>query len=75
MRTTVQIDDDVFNAAKELARIQTKPLGRVISELARKGLRPTPQVASSNGFPVFVVATDLPLIGEETVRTALEDDV
>ncbi len=74
MRTTVQIDDDVFSTAKELARIQGKPMGRVISELARKGLRPTPQLGSSNGFPVFVVEGDLPLIGEETVRRALEDD-
>jgi hypothetical protein len=73
MRTTVQIED-LFNAARELARIQTKPMGRVISELARKGLQPTPQVGSSNGFPVFVVASALPLIGDETVRTALEDD-
>jgi|APLow6443716910_1056828.scaffolds.fasta_scaffold79743_3 hypothetical protein len=74
MRTTVQIDDDVFGAAKELARLQAKPMGRVISELARKGLRPSPQVGSNNGFPVFAVPSDLPLIGEETVRRALEDD-
>jgi hypothetical protein len=73
MRTTVQIEDDVLSAAKELARLEGRSLGRVISELARKGLRPSPQLGSSNGFPVFAVAGDLPLIGEETVRTALED--
>lgn len=74
MRTTVRIDDDVFSAAKELARIQAKPMGRVISELARKGLRPTRQVGSNNGFPVFAVVNDAPMIGEETVRRALDDD-
>jgi hypothetical protein len=74
VRTTVQIDDDVFSAAKELGRLQAKPMGRVISELARKGLRPLPQVGSNSGFPVFSVPSDLPLIGEETVCRALEND-
>jgi 2-phospho-L-lactate guanylyltransferase (CobY/MobA/RfbA family) len=73
MRTTVQIEDDVLSAARELARLQGKSMGRVISELARKGLRPAAQADAKDGFPVFAVAGDLPLIGEETVRNALED--
>ena len=36
MRTTLDIADDVLLAAKELARRQKKPLGEVISELARQ---------------------------------------
>lgn len=36
MRTTLDIADDVLFAAKELARREKKPLGQVISELARK---------------------------------------
>lgn len=36
MRTTLDISDDVLLAAKELARRRKKPLGQVISELARK---------------------------------------
>lgn len=36
MRTTLDIADDVLLAAKELARRQKKPLGQVISELARQ---------------------------------------
>ena len=38
MRTTVDIDDDVLLAAKELARCEKKSAGAVLSELARKGL-------------------------------------
>jgi hypothetical protein len=38
MRTTLDIDDDVLQAAKELARAQNKTAGQVLSELARKGL-------------------------------------
>jgi hypothetical protein len=38
MRTTLDIDDDVLLAAKELARRERKTAGRVLSELARCGL-------------------------------------
>jgi hypothetical protein len=36
MRTTLDIADDVLLASKELARREKKPLGQVVSELARK---------------------------------------
>lgn len=39
MRTTLDIDEDVLLAAKELARRQRSSAGVVISELARLGLR------------------------------------
>ena len=45
MRTMLDIADDVLFAAKELARREKKPLGQVISELARKSFQlgqPTP---------------------------------
>jgi hypothetical protein len=38
MRTTLDIDDDILQAAKELARVENKTAGQVLSELARKGL-------------------------------------
>jgi hypothetical protein len=42
MRTTLDIDDDVLRAARDLARRQKKTAGRVISELARKALATAP---------------------------------
>lgn len=39
MRTTLDIDVDVLAVAKELAASQRKTAGKVISELARKGLQ------------------------------------
>ena len=36
MRTTLDIADDVLFAAKDVARIERKPLGQVISELVRR---------------------------------------
>ncbi len=38
MRTTLDIDDDVLQAAKELAAQEGSTAGRVISVLARRGL-------------------------------------
>ncbi len=38
MRTTLDIDDDVLQAAKELARRSGGTAGQVVSRLARRGL-------------------------------------
>jgi hypothetical protein len=38
MRTTLDIDDDVLAAAKELAQAQNSTAGEVISDLVRKAL-------------------------------------
>jgi len=38
MRTTLNIDDDVLQAAKELSRRQKSSTGEVISRLARQSL-------------------------------------
>ena len=40
MRTTLDIDDDVLQAAKELGGLQKKTAGQILSELARKALAP-----------------------------------
>jgi len=56
MRTTLDIDDDVLLAAKELARRQRSTAGEVLSELARQGLKapaPAASVASFFGFRPF----------------------
>lgn len=39
MRTALTLDPDVFEAAQALARGSGKRLGRVVSDLARRGLR------------------------------------
>jgi len=51
MRTTLDIDDDVLHAAKDLARRQRTTAGRVISELARQALAGRP-ASSARGKPM-----------------------
>lgn len=38
MRTTIDIEDDVLEAAKELARLQNVSAGQVVSKLLRDAL-------------------------------------
>jgi hypothetical protein len=56
MRTTLEIDDDILGAAKELALRQKKTAGEVISELARSGIqrhRGKPKQKIRNGFEIL----------------------
>ena len=56
MRTTINIDDDVLFAAKELAGRDGSSIGAVISGLARKGLNggsPDDRVQAEDGFYGF----------------------
>ena len=51
MRTTLAIADDVLQAAQELARRDGSTAGRVLSELARRGLAGA--VRRSRGRPTL----------------------
>jgi hypothetical protein len=46
MRTTLDIADDVLQAAKERARRERKTIGEIISELARRALTTPPEPLS-----------------------------
>jgi hypothetical protein len=61
MRTTVTLDDDVYQAAKTLADSAGRSLGAVLSELARRGLRPEAPEAGV-GIPTFAVPRDAAVI-------------
>jgi hypothetical protein len=54
MRTTLDIDEDVLESAKELAARRGTTAGRVLSELARSALAPRDRSAPRrNGVPVL----------------------
>jgi hypothetical protein len=73
MRTTVNIDADVYRAAASLAAEKKSTIGRVLSDLARRGLAPSVGVREKGGFPVFDVPAGAPPITSEMVREAEED--
>ena len=72
MRTTLDIDDDVMAAARELAAVERRSLGSVISELARRGLTPA-KVEVDGELPVIRVPAGTPPITPEMVRRALDE--
>ncbi len=55
MRTTLDIEDDVLLAAKEIARQQGITVGQVVSNLARRSLTQKPLVSKKYGIPLFPV--------------------
>ncbi len=73
MRTTLDLDDDVVGAARELAAGQRRSLGSVISELARRGLTPA-RVEADGELPVIRVPAGTCPITPEMVRRALDED-
>ena len=73
MRTTLDLDDDVVAAARELAAAERRSLGSVISGLARRGLTPA-SVSVDGDLPVIRVPAGSPPITPAMVRRALDED-
>lgn len=75
MRTTLEIDDDVLGAAKELAAREKTTAGKIISELARKGIHAhsakARRTAVRNGFEL--IPADGRIITPELVQKILEE--
>ena len=74
MRTTITLDNEVFEAAAALAASSGKRLGQVLSELARRGLRAQAAPATRHGLPVFRVPADAPIIPSNRARDLLAED-
>ena len=69
MRTTLNIDDDVLRAAKEIANLRGTTAGTVLSGLARQALRPEPSdVEQRNGVPLLPVSADAGPVTLEAVN-------
>ena len=76
MRTTVTLDDDVYQAAMHLSRTSGQGLGKVLSTLARRGLKePQPRTRRSSGrFPTFDVPPDAPVIPASRVQRVIDEE-
>ena len=74
MRTTLRLDDDVYETARSVAALEGTSIGKVVSRLARRGLNPAPARAGRKGFPVFDVPAGAPPITPALVRQALDEE-
>ena len=74
MRTTLNLDDDILLAVKELARLRGTTAGRVLSDLARTALQPDPDgVSERNGVPILPPRTGEAIVTTEAVNRLLDD--
>lgn len=78
MRTTLSIDDDVLMAARERARRTGRPLGEVISELARKALTgsasETEREAPAQSGPFRPFPSRGPVVSNELIDALRDQD-
>ena len=74
MRTTLTLDDDVFQLARSYAESRSLALGKAVSDLVRKGLSAPVRTRTVNGVQVFDLPNDGPRIASERVKE-LESDL
>jgi hypothetical protein len=75
MRTTLNIDDDVLQAAKELAEHRRTTAGKILSDLAREALAPRRTTRKvRNGVPLLPRRKGERVVTEATVNALRDDD-
>ena len=73
MRTTVDLDDDVLLAAKEIAKQRGSTLGRVLSDLARQVLTRRTPVSTKHGLPLFPVQPNAGVVTPKLVNNLRDE--
>jgi hypothetical protein len=78
MRVTLDLDQEIIDAAKAIASARNIPLGTAVSLLARRGLAQLTEAdrpaADAGRFPVFSVGTEVPGFDGNAVRRALAEE-
>lgn len=75
MQTSLQIDDDVYEAVKRRAAAEHRSIGRVLSDLLRRALEEERERTDEIRFPVFSVPEGTPTLTLEMVKAAESDDL
>jgi len=76
MRTTVTLDDDVYEAAIHLSRVSGEGLGKTLSALARRGLTPPKPISKrkSRRFPTFDVPAGARVIPASRISRVIDEE-
>jgi len=75
MRTTLNLDDDVFERLKDYAENRSLAMGKAASELVRRGLESPVRTKLVNGFYTVVLPENSPKVTSEHVKRLLEDEI
>lgn len=73
-RTTLTIDEDVFELALRQAKARNQRIGQVVSELMRRGANVKIPIVKKNGLNVFAPPPDYPRVTADDVKRTLEDE-
>jgi len=75
MRTTLELDDDVLQAAKELAELRSTTAGKVVSDLVRSALQASRsrKTRTRNGVPLLRRRAGAPIMTMALVSELRED--
>jgi hypothetical protein len=76
MRTTITLDEDIYEAARHLSRVSGEGLGKVVSKLARHGLerKNAPVRKRGRRFPTFEVPPGTPIISVSRIERAVDEE-
>ena len=75
MRTTVTLDDDVFEMVQTMAKSSGRRFGQVLSELVRRGLaQSAPRRGRGSRFPTFDVPANAPVIPAGRIQRLLDEE-
>ena len=77
MRTTIDMDSDILQVAKHLAEEHRQSLGRVLSDLARRGLQTQCSVQTSPAIgriPVLPRKTNAKPVTSQVIKELLESE-
>ena len=67
MRTTLDIEEDVLLAAREIAHQRGVSVGKILSDFARQALA-RQSAATRNGVPLFSVQPDALVVTPELIN-------
>ena len=68
MRTTLDLEEDVLLAAKEIARQRGVTIGKVMSDLARQALLQKVAGTTRHDLPIFPIQPDARIVTLELVN-------
>ena len=74
MRTTLDLDEDVLQAAKEIGKMRGETAGQVVSDLMRQALEPEASVRVRNGVPLLPTRPGAKLMTMEDVNRLLDEE-
>jgi hypothetical protein len=68
MRTTLNLDDDIYEFVRQYAESRSQTLGKAVSELVKRGLNSPLRTKLVNGFHVLELPPDTPPVTPEHVK-------